>query len=220
MPDLDFQIEGVEPIPYAAAPTLSFKLKVSEALPGGDAPAPIQNISLRFQIHIEPARRRYDAGEQDRLWELFGEPQRWGQTLRPMLWTHAGIVVPRFTGETRVDLPVECSFDFNLAATKYFDALETGEVPLCLLPSGTIFYAGEDGALQIAQIPWDKEINFRLPIATWRRMMDLYYPNTAFLGLRKDVFDRLSRFKARRGLPLWEQAIESLLDAAEEHVVP
>lgn len=215
MPDLDFHVEGVAPVPYAAAPTLAFKLRLTERRHGGAPPTPIQNVSLRCQLRLEPARRRYSPAEQGRLFELFGEPHRWGQTVRGMLWTHASVVVPPFTGETRVDLPVECSFDFNIAATKYFDALEDGQAPLCLLFSGTIFYADDDGALRVEQIPWEKEVTYPLPVPAWRRMMDAYYPNGAWLCLRKDVFDRLRRYKTLRGLPTWERAVESLLAQAE-----
>jgi hypothetical protein len=119
-----------------------------------------------------------------------------------------------------VDLPVPCSADFNVAAAKYFYALEGGEVPLCLLFSGTIFYAAADGALQVAQIPWEKETDFRLPVRVWQDMMNAYYPKTAWLYLRKDVFDRLYRYKTRRGLPTWEQALDSLLPDSMEQRKP
>jgi hypothetical protein len=128
--------------------------------------------------------------------------------------------VPPFTGSTQVELPVPCTYDFNLAATKYFYALEQGEIPLLFLFSGTIFYAAEDGALQVAQIPWSKEAPFRLPAQVWKEMMQLYYPNNAWLSVRKDVFDRLYRYKVRRGLPTWEQVLESLLAPAREQGEP
>ena len=131
--------------------------------------------------------------------------------MRTMLWTHASIVVPPFTGRTSVELPVPCTFDFNVAATKYFDGLGDGEVPLSLLFSGTIFYATEDGCLQVCQISWEKEANYRLPVHVWRKMMDIYYPNTAWLALRKDAFDSLYEFKMRHSIPTWEAAIEKLL---------
>ena len=56
-----------------------------------------------------------------------------------MLWTHASAVVPSFTGSTAVELQVPCSFDFNVAATKYFHGLADGDIPLCLMFSGTVF---------------------------------------------------------------------------------
>lgn len=208
MPDLNFQVEGVEAVAYAAAPLLSFKLRVTNA----DADEPIQTVALRCQIQIEATRRRYNEREQERLLDLYGEPERWGQTLRTTLWTHASAIVTPFQGSTLVELPVPCTFDFNVAATKYFAGLEDGEVPLLMLFSGTIFYEAEGGALQISQISWAKETKYRLPVRVWQEMMEHYYPRSAWLSLRRDVFDRLSQYKMRRGIPTWEQTLESLLE--------
>ncbi|HZW29607.1 MAG TPA: DUF6084 family protein [Isosphaeraceae bacterium] len=216
MPDLNFQVEGAQPQRFAAAPLLLFKLRVGETLAEGSHATPIHAVALRCQVRIEPAKRRYEAHQQGRLLDLFGTPERWGQTLRPMLWTHVSTVVPPFKGNTAVDLPVPCSYDFNLAATKYFHALDGGDITLCFLFSGTIFYEAAEGALQVAQVPWENQASFRLPAATWRELMELHYPNTAYLCLRKDVFDRLDQYRSRRGLPSWEQALERLLVAAEE----
>jgi hypothetical protein len=207
MPDLSFEVETTEAVPFAAAPLLAFKLRISNR----ETEEPIHTIALRCQIMIDPQNRRYTAEDQERLRDLFGEPERWGQTLRAMLWTHTNVVVRSFTGSTVVDLPVPCTFDFNVAATKYFAGLEDGEVPLSLLFSGTVFYATEDGSLQVAQISWEKEARYRMPVRVWKEMMNLYYPNTAWLCLRKDVFDRLYRYKVRRGIPTWEQTLESML---------
>lgn len=215
MPELDFQVEGAEAVPYAASPQLAFKLRVSQADEPGQSASDIHSVLLRCQVRLEPARRRYSPAEQARLFDLFGEPQRWGQTVRGMLWAQTSVVLPHFTRDVRADLPVPCTFDFNVAATKYFYALEDGEIPVCLLFSGTVFYAGDGGALQACQIPWEKEVNYRLPVSAWKRMMELYYPNTAWLCLRQDVFDRLYRYKSRRMMPTWEQALESLLSGAD-----
>lgn len=212
MPDLNFEIKGAEPLPFAASPQLIFKLGISNA----DAEQNVHTVALRCQIQIEAARRQYSDEEKARLRDLFGEPERWKETLRTMLWTHSERVVTPFTGSTVVDLPVACSFDFNLAATKYFAGLENGEVPLVLQFSGTVFYPGEDGALQAAQIPWSAETKYRLPVRVWQEMMEIYYPNSAWLCLRRDVFDRLYRYKVRRGIPTWEQALENILPADED----
>jgi len=214
MPDLDFQIAGVSVAPFAAAPLLEFDLQVANA----NADERIHSVVLRAQVQIAATRRRYTEQEQQGLLDLFGEPDRWSQTLRSMLWTHTSVVVPQFTGSTTVALPVPCTFDFNVAATKYFYALAAGEVPLLFLFSGTIFYAADHGGLQVSQISWSKEAPFRMPVAVWRQMMDTYYPNSAWLSLHRDVFDRLHRYKTQRGLPTWEQALESLLSASDEQV--
>ncbi len=215
MPDLDFRVENVKAVPFAAAPLLNFKLRVSNAEPD----ELIQTVNLRCQIQIEPAQRRYNAEEQKRLRDLFGEPERWSQTLKTLLWTHANCVVSPFQNAATVDLPVACTFDFNIAATKYFAGLEDGEIPLLFLFSGTCFYQAEDGALQIAQISWSKEAKYRMPVAVWREMMEHYYPNSVWLCLQRDVFERLQEYKVKNGIPTWEQALESILPAGEIEIV-
>lgn len=209
MPDLSFEVEGAEAVPFTAAPLLAFKLR----LVNRDVVQVIQSVALRCQIQIEATKRRYMPQEQERLLDLFGQPERWGRTLRSMLWTHASVIVTPFAGTTTIDLPVPCSFDFNIAAAKYFAGLEDGDVPLNLMFSGTVFYETYESGLQVEQIPWDKEAKYRLPIKVWKEMMDIYYPNTAWLCLRRDVFDRLARFKMEFGIPTWEQSIEKLLDS-------
>jgi Family of unknown function (DUF6084) len=205
VPDLKFQVEDVAATPNAAAPQLSFKVRIANSQ--GE---PIHSIALRVQVQIEPVRRRYTAKEQEHLKELFGEPERWSKSLHPLLWTNANLTVPAFTSDTSVEVPVPCTFDFNVAVTKYIYGLEDGELPVSLLFSGTVFHAGRMG-LQIAQIPWDREASYRLPVRVWKEMMDLYYPDTAWLCLRRDIFERLYEFKSRHGIPTWEQAFERML---------
>jgi len=194
-------------------PLLGFDLRVSNT--GAER---VHTVALRCQIQIEVTRRRYGPADQERLADLFGEPQRWGQTLHNMTWTQTSAVVPGFIGETRVELQAPCTFDFNVAAVKYFHGLQDGEIPLCFQFSGTVFYESANGSLQVAPIPWDKEALFRLPVSAWKDMMDLYYPNTAWLCLRRDVFERLYQYKVLMGTPTWEQVLESLLQGVEEEV--
>lgn len=214
MPDLQFTVESAEVVQYAAVPTLAFKARITNASDG----EVIHTVALRSQIQIEASRRRYDAGEQAQLLDLFGEPERWGQTLRSMLWTHTSVVVPRFTGSTLADLPVPCTFDFNVAATKYFHGVSSGDLPLCFQFSGTVFYQVEDGSLQVAPISWDKEAKFRLPAVVWKALMDVYYPNSAWLSLHRDTFEKLYQFKVRQGIPTWEETIERALNSIPETV--
>ena len=212
MPDLSITVEKAAAVPFAVSPTLGFELRVANANPD----EAIHTVVLRSQIQVEVARRRYSAADQKRLSDLFGEPERWGQTLRSMLWTHASAVVPSFQGSTVVQLQVPCTFDFNIAATKYFDGLTDGEIPLCMMFSGTVFYADREGTVQVAPIPWDKEARFRLPLQVWKEMMDLYYPNSAWLCLRKDVFEQMQDYKMKHGIPTWEETIERILAPSEE----
>ncbi len=212
MPDLSFRIEEAIVVSFAAAPTLAFKLRIENT-----AGQTIHTVALRCQIQIEATRRRYTEEEQSRMRDLFGNPDRWSQTLRSLLWTNTSVVVPSFQGTTLVDLLIPCTFDFNVAATKYFEGLTEGDIPLLLMFSGTVFYADLDDALQVAPISWEQETKFKLPVKVWRDMMDSYYPNSVWLSLRRDVFERLYQYKTQHGIPTWEQALEKVL-AVEEMV--
>jgi hypothetical protein len=214
MPDLQITIESADVVQYAAAPLLAFKVRIANH-PSEEV---IHTVALRAQIQIEVTRRKYDLSEQERLQDLFGEPDRWGQTLRNMLWTHASVVAPRFTGSMLADILVPCTFDFNIAATKYFHGLTSGDLPLCFQFSGTVFYQSQDRTLQVAPISWDKEAKYRLPIKVWKDLIDVYYPNSAWLSLQRDTFERLYQYKVREGIPTWEEALERALNALTETV--
>lgn len=216
MLDLNFAVERAEPTLYAAAPQLTLKLRIrqSQSVPR----LAVQSILLRCQIRIEPTRRSYGDEDPARLLDLFGTPDRWRRSMRSMLWTHTQVVVSAFAGDTLVDLPVPCSYDFNIGATKFFAALEEGDVPLCLLFSGTVFYAADGGLLQVAPIAWDKEADFRLPIAVWRQMMDHYYPNIVWLDVPQELLAQLARYQSRHALPTLQRALQSLLAAGESQV--
>src|SRR5579863_2894837 len=173
MPDLRFEIVSAEPARDLITPAINFKLGVTNSVPE----QPIHAVLLRCQIQIETAKRRYSAEEQKQLRDLFDEPSRWGDTLRPMTWANMSVNVPAFAGSTLFPLTVPCSFDFSVATAKYFLGIEGGDVPLTFLFSGTVFYDAGAGRLQVAPISWNKEARFRLPATTWKALMDLHYPN-------------------------------------------
>jgi hypothetical protein len=214
MPDLNFRIESVAAVPYAAVPMVSFKLRVTNS----NSEEVIHSVVLRAQIQIEVTRRHYTPQEQTALRDLFGEPERWSTTLKNMLWTHAAVTIPPFQKETTVEIPVPCTFDFSVGATKYFHGLQEGDLPLNFLFSGTVFYRGAEDALQVAPISWEKEAKFKLPLKVWRNVIDEYYPNTSWLCLRRDAFERLHEYKVRNGIPSWEEVIERMFAAADETV--
>lgn len=209
MPELHFAIEAAEAVAHAATPLIALKLRLTN-LPSAET---IHSLTLRCQVQIEPAKRRYLPHEQKKLHDLFGEPERWSRTVRPLLWMNTSVAVPGFSGNILVDLELPCTFDFNVATTKYFHALDAGDIPVCVMFSGTVFYKSEGGALQVAQVPWDREANFGLPVAVWKKMMDVHYPNTAWLCLQREAFDQLYEFKVRHGLPTWELTITRILAA-------
>jgi Family of unknown function (DUF6084) len=208
-PELAFAVERAAAERYAATPTLRLTLAIA-----GDDERPVQTLALDVQVRIAARRRRYEPAEEERLTEVFGPVDGWKSSLSTFLWTHATVFVPPFAGATEVDVPIACTYDFEVVATKYLDALRGGVVPLELLFSGTVFYAGEGGVRRIARLPLDREATFELPIAVWREAVDACFPGSAWLRLRHDSFDRLAAYRARHALPTWEATVASLLEGA------
>jgi Family of unknown function (DUF6084) len=207
---LAFAVAGASAELHAAVPTLNFRLRICDG-----SGAAVHSILLRCQLQIETRRRLHSANEQERLTDMFGEAARWKQTLRPLLWTQTTIAVPAFQGATEIDLPLTCTYDFEVTAAKYLQSLEGGEVPLLFLFSGTVF-AKADHGFQIQQVPWDRETSYRMPVAVWRDLMDSYFPGSAWIRLRRESLDALQRYRARHALASWDEAIAKALDEKEK----
>jgi hypothetical protein len=208
IPELQFSVEGAEALTRAAVPTVALRLAVART--GG---GPVRSATVGVRIDIAAARRGYDADTEERLVELFGAPERWGTTLRGIGWARTTVLVGPFDDRRMVELPVVCTYDFEVAAAKYLHALRDGDIPLDLMFTGSVLYdAG--GGIQAAPIPWDREATYRLPVRVWREAMDAAFPDSAWLRLSRDAFDRLYAYRARRALTSWEEAIDALL--AEE----
>lgn len=207
MPNLDFQITGVEAAPRGIAPILNFHLSISNR----SLTEEVRAIMLQVEIHIQCPRRSYNAREKEKLTEIFGPSERWPQTLRNRLWAVTHAKVGKFSGNTKTVLPVTCTFDLNVAVAKYFYAIEDGPVPLAFGFSGTVFYAASDGWLQAQPVPENKQCVFPMPPRVWRESLDEHFPNCAWLYLNRELFDRLYAFKRSRGCASWDEAIERLL---------
>lgn len=205
MAELTFDCIEVRPLRFSAAPTLIFRLHIADV----DRTA-IHAIALRVQIRIEPQRRAYDDRESELLAGLFGEPSRWGQTLKPFQFASESVMVPSFVGACEVELPVRCTYDLEVTAGKYFHSLRDGVVPMALLFSGSVFAKGERG-FWVEQVPWRAEAAYRMPVTVWEDMMDLYFPASAWIRLHRETVDALLRYKARHAIPTWDAAMDSLL---------
>ena len=206
VPAPEFKVLGAEAIRFAAAPTLEFTGHVTE--PQGRE---VYTIALTAQIMIDPARRSYDDVTRARLVDLFGAPERWATTTHSFLWAELGVLVPAFTGATAFRLPVQCNYDLELAATKYLYSLPDGNVSLTFNFTGTIFYRGEDGRMQIVKVPWECSTGFAMPVATWREMVDHYYPHTGWVALGDETMEALRARKAERGLHSFDATVTELL---------
>ena len=203
MVDLGFSVLDAARVEHTAVPTLRFALGVRSEVP-------VRSVLLDVQLQIAARRRGYDASAHERLFELFGPVADWGTTLRTLLWTRTTLVVPPFESSTMVDLDVPCSYDLEVAASRYLDALGDGEVPLEFLFSGSVFYTGADGGLQTTRLSWQSEAAYALPVRVWKETMERYFRGTAWVRLSKESFDRLSAYKSRNALATWDDALERL----------
>jgi hypothetical protein len=208
--DLRFAVTGAAPAEGGLEPQLVLALDVICA----DPAAQVRAMLLRCQVRIEAAARRYDAGESTRLGELFGEPARWSETLRSLLWANLQLHVPGFTGRTTLELSLPCGFDFSLAWVKYLDGVRSQALPLRLLFSGTIFSA-QGASLEAAPIPWQSEAAFALPVEVCQAVRDGAFGGSVPLALRREIFDRLYEYRRRNGLPTWDLALDRLLARGE-----
>jgi hypothetical protein len=206
--NLIFSCMKAEAKRHAATPTLSFRLSVAEA-----AGERIDAIALRCQIRIEPHRRQYSADEARRLHDLFGDPSRWAETVKPVQLATVSVMVPAFTAAAEVDIEVPCTYDLEVASARYLQGLDDGTVPLLLLFSGTVFTT-VDGRMSVALIPWSSEASYRMPVSVWRDVVDEHFPGSAWLRCGRETLDALAEFKAERALPTWDATLAALLAEA------
>jgi hypothetical protein len=206
-PEPAFQVLGATGRRHAAVPALDFDVHVTE--PGGRR---VHAIALTAQVMIEPARRDYDADTRARLVELFGAPERWATTTRSLVWYQADALVPAFTGSTTFRVSVPASYDMEVASAKYLNGLPGGEVPLAFNFNGTVHYRGDDGRLQMSLVPWSCSAEYRLPVQTWRELIEHYYPRTGWIALRRETLDALGREKTERALPTFDACVAELLE--------
>jgi hypothetical protein len=211
VPELGFGVHDARALEHSATPTIRFDLGI-ESLAGHE----VHSVMLHVQIQIAARRRGYEPEAQERLVDLFGTPERWGSTLSTLPWLRTTVLVPPFSGSVHVELDLPCTYDLEVKASRYLNALEGGTVPLELLFSGSVFYAGDGGNLQTVMIGWDKEAQFEMPVAVWRDMMDQHFPGSAWLRIDRDTYDRLNTYRSRAQHASWEETLAALLDREDD----
>ena len=209
MSEVEFACMGAEADRYAAAPTVRLAMSATET-----TGARVHAVALRCQVRIEPRRRAYDDEEAAALADLFGERSRWSTTAQPLQLAFLGHMLPSFTGTTRFDLELPCSYDFDVAAHRYLHAVRDGKVPLLLLFNGTVI-TGRSGSLEVSPVPWHKEARVELPVRVWREAMDAHFPGQAWLRLHREIFDRLAAYRTHHQLAGWDDTVERLLKDAQ-----
>lgn len=213
MSAFDFTVRDVFAEPYAASPQLTARLRITES-----TRETVHAIALRCQVRIEPQRRGYSDAEEAGMRSLFGDRDRWADTLRPFMWLQCSTTVQGFTDVTEADLPLLCTYDFDVVGSRYLHGLGEGTVPLSFMFSGTIFTKGSNG-FSVERVPWDCDTHYEMPVAIWQQMIDFYYPETAWIRMDRDAIAKIADYRARHGLITWEETMQHLLENRSEEVV-
>ncbi|PSR22122.1 MAG: hypothetical protein C7B47_16880 [Sulfobacillus thermosulfidooxidans] len=209
---VQFAIDGVSLVRNAAMPTLQFLIHIRTTPPFERVHAMV----LHVQVQIAPRGRSYSEFVQNRLLDVFGSPQRWHETMHNFLWAQTSLSVPRFEHETTTQLPIVCTYDFDVLAVKYLQSLDAGMIPMEFLFSGTLFYHDAQRGVQVQPISWNCEAPFQLPVNIWRQLMAAYYPHQAWIRIDQDLFDRLNLFRSQHEVSTWDDALRLLLDQGTE----
>ena len=206
-PEPEFAVTGAAHAAFAATPTMLFTATVTD--PSGHE---IQSIALTVQVMIDPARRGYDPETRARLAELFGPPASWAPATSGLAWARVSAAVPSFNGSTTFAIEIPCTYDLEVAAAKYFYAVQDGEIPLSFHFNGNVFFQGSE-KLQVIPVPWSSTAQYRMPVSAWRAMIEEHYPGGGWIRLSDETLAALNRRRAERGLPSFDACVRELLDA-------
>lgn len=208
MTALSFAVVDIASEPYAVDPQLAARIRITET-----AGVVVHSVALRARVRIEPGRRRYGPDAHEVLGDLFGTRDRWNRTLGSFAWLETATMVPGFTGECDAVLPLSCTYDFEVAASRYLHALEGGTVPLQFLFNGTVFGRGSNG-VAVEPISWDGEARYEMAVSVWHDMVRAHFPGTGFVRLDHDTLVELTRYKVAHGCIDFGAVITDLLARA------
>jgi hypothetical protein len=207
LPEPEFTVTSAAHLAFAATPTMIFSAAVTE--PTGHA---IQSIALSVQVMIDPARRGYDPETRERLAELFGPPASWTPSTQGLSWARVAAVIPSFNESAIFAIEVPCTYDLEVAAAKYFYALEDGFAPLSFHFYGSIFYRTAEGVLQMVPVSWSASAQFSMPVRAWQEMIAEHYPGGGWIRVHQRTLAILNERRATQGLPTFDACIEELLE--------
>lgn len=202
MTALNFSVEQAHPKMHVATPTIAFVLTVT-------SDEAIEALVLRAQLRIEPQWREYDGAEKTLLGELFGTPDRWQTTLRTFSWADVPVMVPGFENQTSVEICIPCTYDFDIAAAKYLNALGGGNIPVRFLFSGAIFK--NSPSFSSERVSWASECAYRLPYSVWKDAMSACYGDDALIRITRETFERLAQYRALSAASSWDEVILRLV---------
>ena len=104
-----------------------------------------------------------------------------------------------------------CSYDLEVTASRYLDALTDGTVPLEFLFSGSVFYTGGDGELQTTRLSWNSEADVRAAGERVEGDDGALLPRDGVgAALARSPSTGCRAYKSRNALATWDDALEAL----------
>ena len=203
MPDLGFKFEGAESAKFAASPQINFKLRLNNSDPYGSNSFRRLAVSDSTRGYATPLYRggATKAARSVRRTRAL-EPDSAQSALDSRECECPSLSAGKLLSISRCHARSISTW----ARRNIFMGWATDKCPSASCSAELFSMRAMASPLQVAPISWDKEARFNLPVKVWHDMMDSYYPNTAWIHLRRDVFERLYDYKVRHGIPTWEQA--------------
>ena len=161
-------------------------------------PSPSTRWCSRPRSASSPSAAATRPRRRARLVELFGESAAVGRVAAavPVDPRHRPRS-PSSPGTTEIDLPVPCTYDFEVAAAKYLHSLGDGEIPLVLLFNGTDLQLPRRRARGASRSRGTSRPSIGCRSSVWRATMDVFFPNSGWIRLRRETIDALTRVQGR-----------------------
>ena len=64
------------------------------------------------------------------------------------------------------------------------------------------------------QVPWSKETTYRLPVSLWREVVDVHFPDAAWITMSRQTLDDLSGSRPGTRCPPGDATVAALLAQA------
>ena len=193
--------------PNAAAPTLLFTLRAGE--PTGRE---VYTVALSTLIHIDPGLRSHDDGDARAPRRPLRRARAAGRRRRrASSWAQVDVLVPSFTGTRRIR-PCPCRAPTTSRSPRRSTSTRcpTARSRSASTSAGRSSTAARTAGCRSCWCRGSRRA-FRMPVATWRGMIDRHYPSSGWIRLHEDTLRRLQLRKAERGPPTFDAAVAELL---------
>ena len=211
MADLTFDCIGAQAERYAVMPTITLSAADQRDQRAADrrdrAALPDPDRAVTAALH---GRRGRAAARPLRRHGALGRHAEAACSSRT-----SSTMVTSFTGSTEVDSRSTSATTWRSATTGTSPSLESGEIPLLLLFSGTVFSI-VDGRLQVQQVPWQQGSGLPAPGERLAGSDRRALPEQRVDHDEQADARRAAALQDPRALPTWDATVTALLAEAAD----